>query len=114
MKKYVIFLVVSVVINLVSEAQQVVYYERTDTTKVQVVVSKTDDVYVNPTYNSIFGKDEWNTILNNDKGESKELSELLNTLGLFDFTLVHLEWIDEKLILEFEKYTRTIKEVIKS
>ena len=110
--KFVIVFIVSMIANVVSQAQQTIYYEKTDTCYVQIIVSKAK-VVVNPTYNSILGKEEWDIILK-EKREFKELEEITNILDLFDFTVADMKYVGDDLVINFEKRRKTSTLIIKN
>ena len=64
MKKIITLLVLFV--SCLTISAQEIYYEKVDTCKVQLVVSKSE-VTVYPTYGSYFGKNEWDIILKNKR-----------------------------------------------
>ena len=112
MKKYIIIfsLFLANIIRVQSQSQTVIY-EKVDTNRIQLVVSS-DSVFVNPTYSSILGKEEWDLILKSEKRRfvRSDLKNIFDILSLYEFRITNvLNYEDWWVLLEFEKYSKTVK-----
>lgn len=106
--------IVSVIILLVFsvnilQSQTIIYHERIDTNKVQLVISD-DSIHVNPTYSKYFGIEEWDIILKDRRVfMNSELGSILSVLDLYEFRLSNVIRNKDIIVLDFEKYSKTVK-----
>jgi hypothetical protein len=112
MKKYIIVfcLFLANFIRVQSQTETIIH-EKVDTNRTQLVVLS-DSVFVNPTYNSILGKEEWDLILKSEKRRfvRSELKNIFDILSLYEFRITNvLNYEDWWILLEFEKYSKTVE-----
>jgi hypothetical protein len=109
MKKYIIIFSLFLA-SIIRVQSQTVVYEKVDTNRTQLIVFS-DSVFVNPTYSSILGKEEWDLILKSEKRRfvRSDIKNIFDTLSLYEFRIVNVVNYEDWILLEFEKYSRTVK-----
>ena len=107
--KRIVSIIFLLVFSVNIQSQTIIYHEKIDTNKVQLVISD-DSIYINPTYSRYFGIEEWDIILNERRiFMSSELESILSILSLYEFRLSSIIRNKDIIVLGFEKYSRTIE-----